>query len=106
MEDLRFFKAVVILPPAPFEGRSLFHLGREGSLAVLERRGPVKGEPASLKGSLNVFRRLPQVSISWKVKQKSAGGRKGGKQSEKYGITGVLRSKSALIKHLSNSLMD
>lgn len=56
MEDLRFFKAVVILLPAPFEGRSLLHLGREGSLADLERRGPVKGEPASFKGSLNVFR--------------------------------------------------
>lgn len=106
VEDLRFFKAVLILLPAPFEGRSLFHMGREASLAELERRGPVKGEPASFKGPLNVFRRLPQVSISWKVKQKSAGGRKGGKQSEKPGVTGVLRPKSALMKHLSNSLMD
>lgn len=42
VEDLMFFKAVVILLTAPFEGPSLLHLEREGSLPDLERWGPVK----------------------------------------------------------------
>lgn len=91
MEDLGFFKAVVMLLPAPFEGRSPLHL---------ERRGPVKGGPASFKGSLNVFRRSPQVSISWKVKQKSQQEVEKVENGEKSGVPGVLQSESALIKHL------
>lgn len=39
-EDLTFFKAVVILLTAPFEG--LLHLEWAGSLLDLRRRGPVK----------------------------------------------------------------
>lgn len=42
VEDLTFFKAVVILLTAPFEELSLLHLEREGSLPDLEQRGPVK----------------------------------------------------------------
>lgn len=73
-EDLAFFKAVVIRLTAPFEGLSLLHLERAGSLPGSGRRGPVKGKPAPFKkGSLNV---LPHVSFSWKVKQKLAGGKK------------------------------
>lgn len=42
VEDLTFFKAVVILLTAPFEGLSLLHLEHEGSLPDLEQQGPIK----------------------------------------------------------------
>lgn len=42
VEDFTFFKAVVILLTAPFEGLSLLYLERQGSLPDLERRWSVK----------------------------------------------------------------